>query len=82
MTASRRTPPHTPKPVQVQAVGGIPKTVDGSRVETVRNDWLIEDRWWTREPLRRRYWEVLTGSGRCMVIFQDLEKHRWHRQAG
>jgi hypothetical protein len=82
MTVARRTPPNTPRPVRVHAAGGIPITVDGNRVEAVRNDWLIEDRWWTRNPLRRRYWEVLTSTGRCLVLFHDLETHRWYGQGG
>lgn len=82
MSAARRSPPNTPKPAEVQAVGGVPRIVDGERVETIRNEWLIEDKWWTPKPVRRRYWEVLTTSGGCLVIFRDLETHEWHRQAG
>jgi hypothetical protein len=41
---------------------------------------LIEDRWWTDRPLRRRYWEIVTTSGRDEVVFHDLESGRWWRQ--
>jgi hypothetical protein len=82
MRCGRPTAPNMPRPVQVRAVGGIPRLVDGKRVEAVRNDWLIEDKWWTGKPLRRRYWEVLTSTGRCVVVFHDLDTHTWHRQGG
>jgi hypothetical protein len=59
---------------------GSPRTVDGRPVEGVREWWLIEDRWWTERPIRRRYWEVLTAGGRNEVVFQDLRSGRWWRQ--
>ena len=40
--------------------------------DAVRESWLIEDRWWTEKPLRRRYWEVVTTCGRNEVVFHDL----------
>jgi CO dehydrogenase/acetyl-CoA synthase delta subunit len=51
--------------------------VSGRRVDAVRESWLVEDRWWTDEPLRRRYWEVVTTCGRDMVVFHDLESGKW-----
>ena len=47
------------------------RTIDGRAVEAVRESWLIEDRWWTDVPLRRRYWEVVTADGRNLVVFRD-----------
>jgi hypothetical protein len=46
----------------------------------VRESWLIEDRWWTERPLRRRYWEVVTVDGRDEIVFEDLQSERWWRQ--
>jgi hypothetical protein len=60
--------------------GGRPLAVDGRVVESVRESWLIEDRWWTDRPLRRRYWEVVTVCGRNLVVFRDLIEGRWFRQ--
>jgi hypothetical protein len=59
---------------------GRPKTVDGRVVEAVRESWLVEDRWWTPAPVRRRYWEVVTACGRNVVVFRDLEAGRWYAQ--
>ncbi len=52
--------------------GGVPAQVDGRAIEAVRESWLVEDRWWTAQPLRRRYWEVVTTNGRNLVVFHDL----------
>jgi hypothetical protein len=59
---------------------GRPLEVGGDAVEHVRESWLIEDRWWTDRPLRRRYWEVVTANGRNEVVFHDLGGGRWWRQ--
>jgi CO dehydrogenase/acetyl-CoA synthase delta subunit len=62
------------------AQDGQPLQVAGQSVESVRESWLVEDRWWTDRPLRRRYWEVVTVSGRDEVVFCDLQGGRWWRQ--
>jgi hypothetical protein len=59
---------------------GRPLEVDGRAVDSVRESWLIEDRWWTDRPLRRRYWEVVTACGRNVVVFHDLERGAWWKQ--
>jgi hypothetical protein len=46
--------------------------VNGERIDAVRESWLVEDRWWTDRPLRRRYWEVVSVRGRNLVVFHDL----------
>jgi hypothetical protein len=60
--------------------GGRPLSVDGHPVEGVRESWLVEDRWWTAQPVRRRYWVVVTASGRNLVVFRDLQVGAWFRQ--
>ena len=52
--------------------GGVPLEVDGRAIELVRESWLVEDRWWTERPLRRRYWEVVSTDGRNLIVFHDL----------
>jgi len=70
-----------PRPVGVDAgEGGRPLHVDGREVDAVRESWLVEDRWWTDRPVRRRYWEVVTTCGRDVVVFRELESGRWYRQ--
>lgn len=60
--------------------GGVPASVDGRAVDAVRESWLVEDRWWTERPLRRRYWEIVTVCGRNEIVFHDLVSGRWWRQ--
>jgi len=69
-----------PRPVRVRAAAGVPREIDGERVESVRESWLVEDRWWTDQPLRRRYWELLSVRGRNLVIFRDLGSGGWFAQ--
>ena len=60
--------------------GGRPETVGGRGVEAVRESWLVEDRWWSDRPLRRRYWEVVTDDGRNLVVFRELSTQAWYAQ--
>ena len=70
-----------PKAVRVKAdETGRPKMIEKREVDAVRESWLVEDRWWTDAPLRRRYWEVVTGDGRDLVVFRDLIERRWFVQ--
>jgi hypothetical protein len=70
-----------PRPARVRAdATGRPLAVAGRAVEAVRESWLVEDRWWTDAPLRRRYWEVVTADGRDVVVFRDLQEGRWYGQ--
>lgn len=76
MTGPRRLA--TPRLARVRARDdGRPLLVEGRAVDAVRESWLVEDRWWTDAPLRRRYWEVVTACGRDVVVFRDLEGDRW-----
>ncbi len=61
-----------PLPVAVRAgQSGVPVTVAGIGVEAVREEWLVEDRWWTPAPLSRRYFEVVLADGRNLVVFRE-----------
>jgi hypothetical protein len=41
------------------------------RVATVREDWLVHDRWWTDQPVDRHYFELLCADGRVQVVYRD-----------
>ena len=72
-----------PKPVAVSTGSkGRPVRVNRQEVIAIRESWLVEDRWWSDTPLRRRYWEVVTEQGRNLVIFRDLLSGRWYAQSG
>jgi hypothetical protein len=62
-----------PRPARVRCGSAHhPIEVNGEAVESLRESWLVEDRWWTAEPLRRRYWELVGERGRNLVVFHDL----------
>lgn len=74
-----------PTPIDVGAdAGGVPRCVAGVAVEAVREEWLVEDRWWTPKPLQRRYFEVVLCDGRNIVVFREPadppERGRWFQQ--
>jgi hypothetical protein len=81
--SARRHRLGTPRAARVRADerDGRPQVVDGREVDAVRESWLVEDRWWTDGPLRRRYWEVVTTRGELLVLFRELEQAGgWYRQ--
>lgn len=72
-----------PRPARVRSgVGGVPRALDGMPVEALREEWVVEDRWWTGRPLRRRYFELVLAGGRNAVVFRDLVRGSWFVQRG
>jgi hypothetical protein len=72
---------YTPQPATVRVgPGGVPAAVDGVTVEAVREEWLVEDRWWTPPPLRRHYYELALADGRALTVFRRGRGERWYRQ--
>jgi hypothetical protein len=73
-----------PRPAPVHAgPSGVPAALGRTRVEAVREEWVVEDRWWTEAPLRRRYFELVLADGRDVVVFCDLAgEGRWYEQRG
>jgi hypothetical protein len=72
-----------PLPALVEAhTDGSPKCVDRAGVAVVREEWHVVDRWWTEEPVRRRYYEVVLESGQNTVVFHDEEGGTWFTQRG
>jgi hypothetical protein len=69
-----------PRPVAVAPGEGAPASVGGLQVAAVREEWRVVDRWWTDEPVRRRYFEVLLETGRNVVVFHDEISGRWFTQ--
>ncbi|HLQ36001.1 MAG TPA: hypothetical protein VK457_25200, partial [Chloroflexota bacterium] len=42
----------------------------------VREEWRLNDEWWTRE-IARRYFRVVLANGRQLTVFRDAQG--WHR---
>ena len=71
----------TPRPVAVRAGDrGVPTMVGRLPVEAMLEDWVVEDRWWSGRPVRRRYFELVLVNGRNVVVFKDLVGGRWFAQ--
>ena len=70
-----------PRPALVEArFDGTPLRVDRERVTLVREEWRVVDRWWTEEPVDRRYFDVVLETGRNAVVFRDEERGAWFSQ--
>ncbi|HEY1457459.1 MAG TPA: hypothetical protein VGF15_02975 [Solirubrobacteraceae bacterium] len=70
-----------PHPARLQINDGVPSQVNGRWIESVCESWLVEDRWWTERPLRRRYWELVSRAGQHLVVFHDLQGGQWFTQS-
>jgi hypothetical protein len=72
-----------PRPALVVATGGgVPRLVNRQGVALVREEWRVVDRWWTEEPVQRRYFEVVLETGQNVVVFRDEERGKWFSQRG
>ena len=61
---------------------GSPAELRGEPVDAVLEEWVVEDRWWTGRPVRRRYFELVLAGGRNAVVFRDLAGRGWFEQRG
>jgi hypothetical protein len=72
---------YAPEPVTVRVdSAGTPVAVDDDAVESVREEWVVEDRWWVPQRLRRHYFELALADGRVVVVYHCAIAKRWHRQ--
>jgi hypothetical protein len=72
-----------PRPALVVATGaGEPRFVNRQAVALLREEWRVVDRWWTEDPVSRRYFEVVLEGGENTVVFRDEERGGWYSQRG
>lgn len=72
---------YAPQRVEVEVdSAGVPSEIDGVAVATVREEWRVDDRWWTPRALRRHYFELALVDGRSVVVFHCTLTGRWYRQ--
>ena len=82
MTQTAR-PVNEPRPARVEAnFDGTPWQVNHQAVAVLREEWRVLDRWWTEEPLSRRYFDVVLETGENTVVFRDEERGWWFTQRG
>ena len=72
-----------PRPAVVEArVDGTPVRVNRQPVALLREEWRVVDRWWTEEPVSRRYFEVVLQSGENAVVIRDDQRSCWFTHRG
>ena len=76
--AARRL--NEPTAARVVVDDEVPTAINRVGVASVREEWHVVDRWWTEEPVRRRYFEVVLDNGRNVVVFRDELTGNWFRQ--
>ena len=73
-----------PRPVLVEAhADGTPRRVNRQGVALQREEWRVVDRWWTDEPVARRYFDLVLETGENVVVFHDSvadERGSWFAQ--
>jgi hypothetical protein len=45
--------------------------VNRQEVVVQREEWRVVDRWWTDEPVARRYFDLVLETGENVVVFSD-----------
>ena len=74
---------NAPRAARVEAnANGSPLEVNHRAVAIVREEWRVVDRWWTEEPVSRRYFELVLESGENTVVFHDGASGGWYIQRG
>ena len=84
-TSSRRSARrlNAPRPALVETgPGATPRVVNRESVTLVREEWRVVDRWWTEEPVQRRYFDVVLEGGERSVVYRDEEAGGWFSQRG
>ena len=72
-----------PQPALVEpAFDGAPRLVNRQPVAIVREEWRVVDRWWTEEPVNRRYFDLVLETGQQVVVYHDGERGSWFTQRG
>lgn len=79
--AARRL--NAPRPALVEAAfDGTPTRVNRQPVSLVREEWRVVDRWWTEDPVDRRYFDLVLETGENACVYRDEELGSWFSQRG
>ncbi|MGI9117676.1 MAG: hypothetical protein ACR2JV_08610 [Gaiellales bacterium] len=78
----RPLPSQTPRSCRVAVdAAGRPAQVDGAAVDAVREEWRIEEGWWST-PCRRRCFALALADGRICTVYEDRRDGGWWRYGG
>jgi hypothetical protein len=85
LRADAYRPVNLPEPVRVEEnAAGEPAAVrlpKRQKVDGIEDRWRLDDEWWRREPVVRRYYAVRLSSGQRLELFKDLTTGAWYKQA-
>jgi hypothetical protein len=59
---------------------GVPIVINRQQVALIREEWRVVDRWWTEEPVYRRYFDCVLAGGMTVVVFHDAVNGGWLEQ--
>ena len=72
---------NAPRAARVEAdANARPLEVNHRAVALVREEWRVVDRWWTEEPVARRYFDVVLETGENAVVYHDDVAGSWFTQ--
>jgi len=72
---------NAPRPALVEEhADGTPRRVNRQDVALVREEWRVVDRWWTEEPVSRRYFDIVLETGENADVFRDDDAGSWFTQ--
>lgn len=57
-----------------------PIQVNDVDVVAIREEWIVEDGWWTAAPIRRWYFELVLIDGRDLTVFRAFPSGQWFAQ--
>jgi hypothetical protein len=73
-----------PVDVKVDAQSGLPCALrerqHWRKIERIQDIWHVDDEWW-REPVSRRYLQVVLRGGALRTLFHDRIADRWFAQS-
>jgi len=73
--------PYDAKPISVRTgPDSRPVEVDGRKIFSISEDWLVEESWWSDRQVRRHYFEVVLDGGHNLTLFRALPGGSWFSQ--
>lgn len=73
-----------PRPITVLVEHGRPAVLDDGRqryrVARIRDTWRVDDEWW-RDPISRRYYDLILDNGGRRTVYHDLVTGDWYAQS-
>ena len=72
---------NAPRAARIEAnASGCPVEVNHQAVAVLREEWRVVDRWWTDDPVSRRYFDLVLDGGERCVVYRDVERGGWFTQ--